>query len=122
MAEEFSHGCGRSHLIVVVDEIDFMGTTVGSTAAPVINHIVEHIMMTIIVAGAIESARDTPVASFVMCQQIVVERSGQSSHLSASDGSGIAVLCSRAVVGMVGTVERLADDSALQRDGLGITA
>ena len=57
---------GWPHLIIIGHELSLMSTAVGSTSAPVIDHVIKDVMMAIVGTLSVQSARDTPIAAFVV--------------------------------------------------------
>lgn len=62
----------QSHLVVVAYEVYLVGAAVGCPATPVIDHVIEYVVMAVVIAGRIESTADAVVASLIVCQQVVV--------------------------------------------------
>ena len=112
---------GRSHLIVVVHKLPLMGTAVSGAPAPVIAHVIKHIVMTVIRAGTVQSTAHTPVTALIVCQQVMMERRTQSTVLTTTDGSRIAVSRSCGIVRMSRHVQSLTYKRALQGDILRTT-
>ena len=98
-----------------------MRSTISSTTAPIIDHIIIYIMVTVIGAASVQASGDTPVTAFAMCQQIVVVAAWLSTHLATADGSGIAVLRTRAIVRMPGLIQCFTNQRMLQGQSLAAT-
>ena len=113
-------GC-RPLLVIVVDKIQFMSTTITCSVAPVVYHIIKDVMMTVIRAAAIQTTRDTPVTTFTVGQQIMMERAWLSTILTSPNSSCIAMTSARTVIGMTSNIQSLTDKRMLQGDCLGTT-
>ena len=122
--EQFLLGGSWSHLIIVVHEVHLMTATICSTAAPVVNHIVKYIVVTVVSTYTIQSAAQTPVSSFAMSQQVVVIRTYLECcrHFAAADGCCISVGCTRTIVRMTCHIERFRNQGALKSKTLGVAA
>ena len=66
--------CGWSHFVVVAHEIYLVRTAVGGTRAPVVYHVVEHVVMPVVSPHPVESAAKAPVSAVVVGKQVVVVR------------------------------------------------
>ena len=73
-------GRGRTGLVVVVDEIDFPGTSIGRAVPPVIDEHIADIESTGMTVCLISCTRQRPVSSGIVSQQTVVKTSDISTN------------------------------------------
>lgn len=82
-------------------------------------------MVSVIVPVAVKTTREAPVASLAMSNEVVVIGPGTGdAPFAAADGGSVAMLYVAVVlfyvVAVPGIVERLSDESVLQRQGLAV--
>jgi hypothetical protein len=71
--EYIFHAGGRSHLVIVAYEVYFVGSSITGAVAPVVYYIIKEVEPSGIISGSVQSATHTPVSSFVVGKQVVVE-------------------------------------------------
>ena len=110
-------GCtpGRASLVVIIDKIGLVYSTVGSTTIPIVHYVIENIHAPGIIARAVQASAQTPVAAVVVGQQVVV-----NSADVAADGAGKTVGFAFGVIFMACHVQGFGYHAALQGDILGI--
>ena len=86
-----------------------MCSAVGRTTIPVVHHIIEYIMMTIVITLTIKATGDTPVATGIVSQKIMMITAALGAHLTTTNGCGKTVRTTGIIVRMTSPVEGLAD-------------
>ena len=74
---------GRPHLIVVGHKLTLVSAAVTGPVTPVVDHIIEHVVMAVVGPAPIESATHAPVASLVVGEQVVMERTALRTTLAS---------------------------------------
>ncbi|CUQ49977.1 Uncharacterised protein [Segatella copri] len=114
--EDIFHAGGRPHLVIVANKVYFVGSSVAGTVAPVVYYIIKEIELSGIISGSVQSATHTPVSSFVVGKQVVVERA-----YITTDGCSITMLGVDIIL-MTSLVECFGDEVVLERDVLAVAA
>src|SRR6185503_1735711 len=96
-------------LVVVVHEIDFVRTAIGGAVLPVVNDIVPDIEPANVKSLLVQTARETPVPSGAMREQVVMKAADVAAY-----ARGVTVLRAGRIFFVAGFIEGFGDERALE--------